>query len=67
MHPAVVGTASGLYGFSQMTVGAACSALVGLGANPALSTALLLVAAGLASQTAFHLAAAARTANPEQR
>ena len=61
VNPLVIGTASGLYGFSQMAVGAACSAVVGLGTDPALSAALVLVAAGLVSQVAFRLAAAWRT------
>lgn len=60
VNPAVIGTASGIYGFSQMAVGALCSALVGLGSNPALSAALVLVAAGFMSQLAFWLAGGAR-------
>lgn len=60
VNPAVIGTASGIYGFSQMAVGALCSALVGLGSNPALSAALVLVAAGLVSQVAFWVAARSR-------
>ena len=65
VNPAVVGTASGIYGFSQMAVGALCSALVGLGSNPALSAALLLVLAGLVSQGTFQVAA--RDAAPPAR
>jgi len=57
VHPSVVGTASGIYGFSQMAVGAVCSALVGLGSDPALSAAAVLVAACVVSQIAFWLAA----------
>jgi DHA1 family bicyclomycin/chloramphenicol resistance-like MFS transporter len=56
VNPAVIGSASGLYGFSQMGVGALCTALVGLGANPALTTALILVGAGAIGQLAFWLA-----------
>ena len=67
VNPAVIGTASGIYGFSQMAVGAACSALVGLGANPALSAAMVLVAAGLVSQTAFWLATVTRPGPAGQR
>ncbi|MFO1254053.1 MAG: Bcr/CflA family drug resistance efflux transporter, partial [Inhella sp.] len=65
VNPAVVGTASGIYGFSQMAVGALCSALVGLGSNPALSAGLLLVLAGLVSQGTFQVAA--RDAAPPAR
>jgi hypothetical protein len=43
VNPAVIGSASGLYGFSQMGVGAICTALVGMGSNPALTAAIILV------------------------
>lgn len=56
VNPAVTGTASGIYGFSQMAVGAACSALVGLGADQALSAAGVLVGASLISLVAFWFA-----------
>ena len=56
VNPHVVGSASGLYGFAQMTVGAACTALVGLGRDPALATAIVLVAAGLIGQLSFWVA-----------
>lgn len=52
----VVGSASGLYGFSQMIVGALCTALVGLGDNPALAASLILVVATVISQFAFRFA-----------
>ena len=35
------------HGFTQMAVGALCTALAGLGGNPALSTALVLAGAFL--------------------
>jgi DHA1 family bicyclomycin/chloramphenicol resistance-like MFS transporter len=53
VNPTVVGSASGLYGFSQMGVGAICTALAGLGGNPALSAALVLAAAGVVAQLSF--------------
>ena len=56
VNPAVIGSASGLYGFSQMGVGAICTALVGMGSNPALTAAIILVSAGVIGQTAFWLA-----------
>jgi MFS transporter, DHA1 family, multidrug resistance protein len=56
VNPAVIGSASGLYGFSQMGVGAICTALVGMGSNPALTAATILVAAGVIGQTAFWVA-----------
>ena len=43
VNPQVIGSASGLYGFSQMGVGALCTALVGIGSNPALTAAIILV------------------------
>jgi DHA1 family bicyclomycin/chloramphenicol resistance-like MFS transporter len=56
VNPAVIGSASGLYGFSQMGVGAICTALVGTGSNPALTAAIILVSAGVIGQTAFWIA-----------
>lgn len=56
VNPRVIGSASGLYGFAQMAVGALCTALVGLGSDPALAAALVLSAAGVAAQCAFWLA-----------
>lgn len=66
VNPAVIGSASGLYGFSQMGVGAICTALVGMGSNPALTAAIILVTAGVVGQTAFWLALRyrARATNP---
>lgn len=56
VNPAVIGSASGLYGFSQMGVGAICTALVGVGTNPAFTTAVILVCAGAIGQIAFWFA-----------
>ena len=56
VNPSVIGSASGLYGFSQMGVGAVCTALTGLGSNPALSAAILLVTAGVIAQLSFWIA-----------
>jgi DHA1 family bicyclomycin/chloramphenicol resistance-like MFS transporter len=60
VNPHVIGSASGLYGFSQMGVGAVCTALTGLGSNPALSAALVLVIAGTIAQTSFWIALRSR-------
>jgi DHA1 family bicyclomycin/chloramphenicol resistance-like MFS transporter len=62
VNPHVIGSASGLYGFSQMGVGAVCTALTGLGSNPALSAAVVLVIAGVIAQTSFWIALRARPA-----
>lgn len=48
-----IGAASGVYGFTQMVVGAVCTALAGLGDNPALAAALVLSSAGLVAQLSF--------------
>ena len=56
VNPHVIGSASGLYGFMQMAVGALCTALAGIGRNPALSTALVLVGAGIVAQISFWIA-----------
>ena len=65
VNPAVTGAASGIYGFSQMTVGAVCSALVGVGADQALAAGLVLAGAGVISQLSFWIAGAyGRAARP---
>jgi len=56
VNPQVIGSASGLYGFSQMGVGAICTALVGLGSDPALTAAIILAAAGVIGQVSFWIA-----------
>lgn len=56
VNPRLIGSASGLYGFSQMAVGAVCTSLSGLGRDPALAAASVLAVAGLISQIAFWLA-----------
>jgi MFS transporter, DHA1 family, multidrug resistance protein len=52
----LTGTASGLYGSVQMAVGAALVALAGFGANPALASAAVLLAAGVVAQASFWVA-----------
>ncbi|HTE36024.1 MAG TPA: multidrug effflux MFS transporter, partial [Reyranella sp.] len=56
VNPQVIGSASGLYGFSQMGVGAICTALVGLGSDPALTAAIILATAGVIGQVSFWIA-----------
>ncbi len=60
IDPAVIGSASGLYGFTQMVVGALCTALVGIGGSPSLAAALVLTGAGLVAQAAFGIASHGR-------
>ncbi len=56
VNPHVIGSASGLYGFSQMGVGAVCTALVGLGGDPALTAAIIRAACGVIGQASFWIA-----------
>ena len=56
VDPQVIGSASGLYGFMQMAVGAICTALAGLGQDPALAAALVLAVAGIIAQLSFWVA-----------
>ena len=51
-----VGSAAGLYGFSQMALGALFTLMVGWGSNPALSAAIVLLAAALAGQAGVQFA-----------
>lgn len=55
LNPKVIGSASGLYGFAQMMVGVLCTALVTLGDDPALATALVLAGAGTTAQVGLRL------------
>jgi DHA1 family bicyclomycin/chloramphenicol resistance-like MFS transporter len=56
VNPRVIGSASGLYGCTQMVVGALCTAAAGIGSNPALASALVLSAAGVVAQLSFWIA-----------
>ncbi|EHL96578.1 drug resistance transporter, Bcr/CflA subfamily [Acetobacteraceae bacterium AT-5844] len=62
VNPHVIGSASGLYGFTQMATGAICTALAGVGNNPALAAAMILTASGVIAQLSFWLAGRARAA-----
>jgi DHA1 family bicyclomycin/chloramphenicol resistance-like MFS transporter len=62
INPQVIGSASGLYGFTQMAVGGICTTLVGFGANPALAAAAVLTGAGVISQLMFWMALRVRPA-----
>lgn len=52
----VVGSAAGLYGFTQMGVGVLCSYAVGFGQSPALAAASVLTTAAVAGQIGFWIA-----------
>lgn len=49
----LTGSAAGLYGFLQMTAGAISTSFVSVGSDPALSAAVVLLAAVLLAQLAF--------------
>ncbi|QIL81076.1 multidrug effflux MFS transporter [Diaphorobacter sp. HDW4A] len=51
-----VGSAAGLYGFSQMALGALFTLMVGWGDNPALSAAIVLIGAAAAGQAGVQFA-----------
>ena len=56
VDPRLIGSAAGLYGFLQMTIGAACTTLAGLGHDPAVAACAVLVGASLLAQAAFRIA-----------
>jgi len=56
VDPRLIGSAAGLYGFTQMTIGALCTALAGLGRDPALAAAAVLAGAALLAQASFRVA-----------
>jgi DHA1 family bicyclomycin/chloramphenicol resistance-like MFS transporter len=56
VNPLVTGSASGLYGCAQMAVGAVCTAMAGLGDDPALASATVLVVSGAVAQLSFWVA-----------
>jgi DHA1 family bicyclomycin/chloramphenicol resistance-like MFS transporter len=56
VNPLVIGSASGLYGFTQMAVGAVCTAAAGFGSDPALAAAIVLTVAGIVAQLSFWVA-----------
>lgn len=52
----LVGSAAGLYGFTQMAVGALCTSLVGIGHSAALASAVVLTVAAVLGQAGFWFA-----------
>jgi len=63
VNPKVIGSASGLYGATQMAIGALCTALAGMGhGNPALAAAIVLAGAGIVAQLSFGVGLRAQAA-----
>jgi DHA1 family bicyclomycin/chloramphenicol resistance-like MFS transporter len=56
VDPRLVGSASGLYGCTQMAIGAACTALAALGDDPARAALVVMVVATALAQVAFTVA-----------
>ena len=56
VNPQLTGSASGLYGFAQMAIGAICTSLVALGQDPATSAVIILLSSALIAQATFRLA-----------
>ncbi|MFG5777857.1 multidrug effflux MFS transporter [Comamonas sp. J-3] len=53
IHPDLTGSAAGVYGFTQMLIGGICTLAAGLGSNPALSAAVVLLVASILAQIGF--------------
>jgi DHA1 family bicyclomycin/chloramphenicol resistance-like MFS transporter len=62
VNPGIAGSASGLYGFMQMTMGALCTMLAGVGNSPLLASAVILAAVSVAGQKLVRMALAERGA-----
>ncbi len=56
LNPGIAGSASGLYGFVQMIVGAICTACAGIGGDPSFTVGVVLLSAGVVAQVCFWLA-----------
>ncbi|MEI1679995.1 multidrug effflux MFS transporter [Acinetobacter baumannii] len=56
VNPLIAGSASGIYGFFQMVIGALCTSLSGLGHNPAFSSACVLLGSCIIAQICFKIA-----------
>lgn len=56
VNPKIAGSASGIYGCSQMVIGAICASLSGIGDNPALAAACVLFISCIVAQISFRIA-----------
>lgn len=56
VNPHIAASASGIYGFIQMVIGALCTTLSGLGHDPAIATAAVLLGACMLAQLCFKFA-----------
>jgi DHA1 family bicyclomycin/chloramphenicol resistance-like MFS transporter len=62
INPRIIGSASGLYGCTQMGIGALCAGLVGIGGDPALAAGIVLASASVIGQLAFLVGARSQQA-----
>lgn len=60
--PRLIGSASGMFGFSQMMVGAICTAFAGIGQSPALAASVVVTVAAILGQASFWIALRAERA-----
>jgi DHA1 family bicyclomycin/chloramphenicol resistance-like MFS transporter len=67
VNPKVTGSASGLYGSTQMAVGAVCSGLAGIGGDPGLAAATVIAAASILAQVCFWIALRSGNLSREDR
>ncbi len=58
VDPRLTGSAAGLYGCTQMAIGAICTAAAATGHDPALSATIVMVVASVLAQLAFTVALA---------
>jgi DHA1 family bicyclomycin/chloramphenicol resistance-like MFS transporter len=58
VNPRLTGSAAGLYGCTQMAIGAICTAAAAMGRDPALSATIVMVVASALAQVAFTVALA---------
>ncbi|KCV10430.1 multidrug effflux MFS transporter [Bordetella holmesii] len=64
VNPQVIGSASGLYGCTQMAIGAICTSLAGLGSSPLRAAVLVIAVACVLSQFALRMAQSSRDPAP---
>ena len=57
LNPRLIGSAAGLYGFTQMAVGAICTSAASIGSDPMVSSALVLTIASVLGQVGMFVAA----------
>jgi DHA1 family bicyclomycin/chloramphenicol resistance-like MFS transporter len=67
VDPRLIGSAAGLYGFTQMAVGALCTTLAGFGHDPAVAASAVLLGAALMAMLGFRIALRTRADDVVER